>query len=194
MSRAAKIALAAWIAVLVAFGGWVVYDFSRADGGTPAIGGPFTLTDHNGKKVTDADLKGKPTLIYFGFTYCPDVCPTSLLLMQTAIEQLGKDADKHVNMVLITVDPERDTPAVLKDYVGNFGPTIMGLTGTPDEIAAAAKAYRVYYRKVEGKDGAPYLMDHSSIFYLLDKRGRFVKHFTHQSKAEDIAAAIKPLL
>jgi len=194
MSRAAKIALTAWIAVLVAFGGWVVYDFSRSDGGTPAIGGPFTLTDHNGKKVTDADFKGKPTLIYFGFTYCPDVCPTSLLLMQTAIEQLGKDADKQVNMVLITIDPERDTPAMLKDYVGNFGPTIVGLTGSPDEIAAAAKAYRVYYRKVEGKDGAPYLMDHSSIFYLLDKRGRFVKHFTHQSKAEDIAAAIKPLL
>lgn len=194
MSRAAKIALTAWIAVLVAFGGWVVYDFSRSDGGTPAIGGPFTLTDHNGKKVTDADFKGKPTLIYFGFTYCPDVCPTSLLLMQTAIEQLGKDADKQVNMVLITIDPERDTPAILKDYVGNFGPTIVGLTGSPDEIATAAKAYRVYYRKVEGKDGAPYLMDHSSIFYLLDKRGRFVKHFTHQSKAEDIAAAIKPLL
>jgi len=194
MSRAAKIALAAWIAVLVAFGGWVVYDFSRSDGGTPAIGGPFTLTDHNGKKVTEADFKGKPTLIYFGFTYCPDVCPTSLLLMQTAVEQLGKDTDKRVNMVLITIDPERDTPAVLKDYVGNFGPTIMGLTGSADEIATAAKAYRVYYRKVEGKDGAPYLMDHSSIFYLLDKRGRFVKHFTHQSKAEDIAAAIKPLL
>jgi protein SCO1/2 len=83
---------------------------------------------------------------------------------------------------------------VLKDYVGNFGPTMIGLTGTPEQIAAAAKAFRVYYRKVESKDGAPYLMDHSSIFYLLDRRGQFVRHFTHQSRAEDIAAAVKSLL
>jgi protein SCO1/2 len=194
MSRAAKIALAGWIVVLVGFAGWIVVDFSRSDAGTPAIGGPFTLTDYNGKRVTDADFRGKPTLIYFGYTYCPDVCPTSLLLMQTAVDQLGKDAAQHINMLFITVDPERDTPAVLKDYVTNFGPTIIGLTGSPDDIAAAAKAYRVYYRKNESKDGSPYLMDHSSIFYLLDKKGRFVKHFTHQSKAEDIAAAIKALL
>jgi protein SCO1/2 len=194
MSRAAKIALAAWIVVLVGFAGWIVVDWSRNDGGTPVIGGPFTLTDHNGRTVTEADFKGKPTLIYFGFTYCPDVCPTSLLLMQTAVEQLGEDAEQRVNMVLITVDPGRDTPAVLKDYVGNFGPTMIGLTGTPEQIATVAKEFRVYYRKVESKDGAPYLMDHSSIFYLLDKRGRFVRHFTHQSKAEDIAAALRPLL
>lgn len=194
MSRAAKIALAAWIVVLVGFAGWIVVDWSRSDAGTPAIGGPFTLTDHNGRTVTEADFKGKPTLIYFGFTYCPDVCPTSLLLMQTAVEQLGEDAEQRVNMVLITVDPERDTPAVLKDYVGNFGPTMVGLTGTPEQIAAVAREFRVYYRKVESKDGAPYLMDHSSIFYLLDKRGRFVRHFTHQSKAEDISAALRPLL
>jgi protein SCO1/2 len=194
MSRAAKIALAAWIVVLVGFAGWIVVDFTSDDAGTPAIGGPFTLTDHNGRTVTEADFKGKPTLIYFGFTYCPDVCPTSLLLMQTAVEQLGEGAEQQVNMVLITVDPERDTPAVLKDYVGNFGPTMIGLTGTPKQVAAVAKEFRVYYRKVESKDGAPYLMDHSSIFYLLDKRGRFVRHFTHQSKAEDIAAALRPLL
>ncbi len=194
MSRAAKIALAAWIVVLVGFAGWVVADFTRDDSGAPAIGGPFTLTDHNGRTVTEADFKGKPTLIYFGFTYCPDVCPTSLLLMQTAVEQLGEGAEQRINMVLITVDPERDTPAVLKDYVGNFGPTMIGLTGTPEQIARVAKEFRVYYRKVESKDGAPYLMDHSSIFYLLDARGRFVRHFTHQSKAEDLAAALRPLL
>jgi len=195
MSRAAKFALAAWIVVLVGFAGWMIVDFSsRSDAGTPAIGGPFTLTDQYGKTVTDADFKGKPTLIYFGFTYCPDACPTAMLLMQTAVEQLGEGADKRLNMVLITVDPERDTPAVLKDYVGNFGPTVIGLTGTPTQVATAAKAYRVYFRKVESKDGAPYLMDHSSIVYLLDRNGRFVKHFTHQSKAEDIAAALKSLL
>lgn len=194
MSRAAKIALAAWIAVLVGFAGWIVVDFSRADGGTVAIGGPFSLTDHTGKRVTDADFRGKPTLIYFGFTYCPDVCPTSLLLMQSALERLGPGAASRVNTILISVDPERDTTDVLKDYVENFGPTMVGLTGTRDEIAAVAKAYRVYYKKVDGKDGAPYLVDHSSIFYLLDRRGRFVRHFTHQSRAEDIAAALKPLL
>jgi protein SCO1/2 len=193
MSRAAKIALGAWIAVLIGFAGWIVVDLARGGGG-PTIGGPFTLTDHTGKRVTDADFKGKPTLIYFGFTYCPDVCPTSLLLMQTAVEQLGKDAAQRVNMILISVDPERDTPETLQDYVGNFGPTMIGLTGTREEIAAVAKAYRVYYKKVESKDGAPYLVDHSSIFYLLDRRGRFVRHFTHQSRAEDIAAALKPLL
>ncbi|QQS14788.1 MAG: SCO family protein [Rhodospirillales bacterium] len=191
MSRGAKIILGLWVVLIVAFTAWIVVDVTRSDGAKVAIGGPFTLTDHDGKRVTEADFKGKPTLIYFGFTYCPDVCPTSLLLMQTALEQLGKGADEKVNVVLVTVDPERDTPAVLKDYVGNFGPRFIGLTGTPAEIAAVAKSFRVYYRKVEGKDGAPYLMDHSSIFYLLDRNGRFVQHFSHQSRAEDIAAAVK---
>lgn len=191
MSRWAKFALAAWLVVLAGFAAWI---FTRGESELPTVGGPFTLIDHHGRTVTDADFKGKPTLIYFGFTYCPDVCPTSLLLMQTAVEQLGKDAEKQVNMLFISVDPERDTPEVLKDYVGNFSPAMVGLTGTPEQIAAVARAYRVYYKRQEGKDGAPYLMDHSSIFYLLDRRGRFARHFTHQSKAEDIAAAIKPLL
>jgi cytochrome oxidase Cu insertion factor (SCO1/SenC/PrrC family) len=133
-------------------------------------------------------------LIYFGFTYCPDVCPTSLLLMETAMEKIGGDAAKKVNLVFITVDPERDTPDVMKGYVPNFGPTFEGLTGTPEQIAQVARAFRVYYQKVPGKDGAPYLMDHSSIVYLLDRNGRFVTHFTHEAKAEAIAAAVKRLL
>ncbi|MGE0423225.1 MAG: SCO family protein [Reyranellaceae bacterium] len=170
---------------------WVVADIGS---GAPAIGGPFTLTDQNGKRVTDQDFRGKPTIIYFGYAYCPDVCPTSLLLMQTAVDQLGPQAAAKVNQVFITIDPERDTSAALKDYVAQFGSTMVGLTGTPEQIAAAAKAFRVYYQKVPGKDGAPYLMDHSSIFYLMDRDFRFVKHFTHQSKAEDIAAALKPLM
>ena len=192
MSRTMKALLAVWIAVLVGAAGWVGWDAMQ--GRQPAIGGPFTLVDQNGRTVTNEMLKGKPTLIYFGYTFCPDVCPTSLLLMETAIEKLGPDAAKKVNLVFITIDPERDTQKLIKDYVGNFGPTFIGLTGTPEQVAAAGRAYRVYYQKVPGKDGAPYLMDHSSIVYVLDRNGRFVTHFTHEAKAEAIAAAVQRLL
>jgi protein SCO1/2 len=192
MSRTMKALLGVWIAVLLGAAGWIAWDAWQ--GKQSGIGGPFTLTNQDGKTVTSDSLKGKPTLIYFGFTYCPDVCPTSLLLMETAMEKIGGDAAKKVNLVFITVDPERDTPAVMKGYVPNFGPTFEGLTGTPDQIAQVARAYRVYYQKVPGKDGAPYLMDHSSIVYLLDRNGRFVTHFTHEAKAEAIAAAVQRLL
>ena len=190
MSRTMKAVLGVWILVLVGAAGWIGWDTWRGNG-QPSIGGPFSLVDQDGRTVTDADLEGKPTLIYFGYTFCPDVCPTTLLLMETAAEKLGPDGPKKVNLVFITIDPDRDTPKLMKGYVGNFGPTIEGLTGTPEQIAAVAKAYRVYYQKVPGKDGAPYLMDHSSIIYLLDRRGRFVTHFTDQSKAETIAAAVQ---
>jgi cytochrome oxidase Cu insertion factor (SCO1/SenC/PrrC family) len=192
MSRTMKALLAVWIAVLVGAAGWIGWDAMK--GGQPAIGGPFTLVDQNGRTVTNDTLKGKPTLIYFGYTFCPDVCPTSLLLMETAVEKLGPDAAKKVNLVFITIDPERDTQKLIKDYVGNFSPTFIGLTGTPEQVTAAARAYRVYYQKVPGKDGAPYLMDHSSIVYLLDRNGRFVTHFTHEAKAEAIAAGVERLL
>ncbi|MFI4999540.1 MAG: SCO family protein [Reyranellales bacterium] len=192
MSNTMKALLGVWIAVLLGAAGWIGWDAWRGTG--PTIGGPFSLTDQNGRTVTDATLKGKPTLIYFGYTYCPDVCPTSLLLMETAVEKLGPDAAKKVNLVFITIDPERDTPELIKGYVTNFGPTFEGLTGTSQQIDAVARAYRVYYQKVPGKDGAPYLMDHSSIVYVLDRNGRFVTHFTHEAKAEAIAAAVERLL
>ncbi len=192
MSKTMKAVLGVWIAVLVGAAGWIGWD--ALQGGRQTIGGPFVLTDQDGRTVTEASFKGKPTLIYFGFTYCPDVCPTALLLMETAMEKLGPDMPKKVNMVMITIDPERDTQKLLKDYVSNFGSTFTGLTGTPDQVAAAAKAYRVYYQKVPGKKGAPYLMDHSSIIYLLDRNGRFVTHFTHEAKAETIAAGVAKLL
>ncbi len=192
MSRTMKALLGIWIAVLVGAASWIGWDAMQ--GGQPAIGGPFTLVDQNGRTVTNETLKGKPTLIYFGYTFCPDVCPTSLLLMETAIDKLGPDAAKKVNLVFITIDPERDTQKLIKDYVGNFGPTFIGLTGTPEQVAAAARAYRVYFQRVPGKDGAPYLMDHSSIVYLLDRNGRFITHFTHEAKAEAIAAGVEKLL
>jgi protein SCO1/2 len=192
MSTTMKALLGVWIAVLVGAAGWIGWDAWR--GGQPAIGGPFMLVDQNGQGFSSDKLKGKPTLIYFGYTYCPDVCPTSLLLMETAVEQLGPDAAKKVNLVFITVDPERDTPELIKGYVSNFGPTIIGLTGTPDQIASAARAYRVYYQKSPSKDGGPYLMDHSSILYLLDRNERFITHFTHEAKAEAISAALRRML
>jgi protein SCO1/2 len=192
MSRTMKALLGVWIAVLLGAAGWIAWDAWQ--GKQPGIGGPFALTDQNGKAVTADSLKGKPTLIYFGYTFCPDVCPTSLLLMETAIDKLGGDTAKKVNLVFITVDPERDTVDVMKGYVTNFGPTFEGLTGSTEQIAQVARAYRVYYQKVPGKDGGPYLMDHSSIVYLLDRNGRFVTHFTHEAKAESIAAAVQRLL
>lgn len=188
-----KALLGVWIAALVVAAGWIGWDAWHG-GSRPAIGGPFALVDQDGKPFTSDELKGKPTLIYFGFTYCPDVCPTSLLLMEAALEQLGPDAAKKVNVVFITIDPERDTPELLKGYVPNFGPTFIGLTGAPQQIADVARAYRVYYQKVPSKDGGPYLMDHSSIIYLLDRNGRFVTHFTHDAKAEAIAAAVGRLI
>ena len=192
MSKTMKAVLGLWVAVLVGAAGWIGWD--ALQGGRQTIGGPFALIDQDGRAVTEASFKGKPTLIYFGFTYCPDVCPTSLLLMATALEKLGPDVPRKVNTLLITVDPERDTQKLLKDYVGNFGATFVGLTGTPEQVAGAARAYRGYYQKVPGKNGSPYLMDHSSIVYLLDRNGRFVTHFTHQAKAETIAAAVAKLL
>ncbi len=130
MSVTMKALLGVWIAALAAVAGWIAWDVVKGND-RQTIGGPFTLTDQDGRTVTSDSLKGKPTLIYFGFTFCPDVCPTSLLLMETAVEQLGPDAAKKVNLVFITVDPERDTPELLKGYVPNFGPTYIGLTGTP---------------------------------------------------------------
>ena len=192
MSRTMKALLGVWVAVLLGAAGWIGWDAWQ--GNQPSIGGPFALTDQDGRTVTSDSLKGKPTLIYFGYTFCPDVCPTSLLLMETAVEQLGADTPKKVNLVFITVDPERDTRELIKGYVSNFGSTFIGLTGPPADVAAAARAYRVYYQKVPGKDGGPYLMDHSSIVYLLDRNGRFVTHFTHEAKAETIATAVGKLL
>jgi protein SCO1/2 len=189
MSRTMKALLGVWIVVLVGAAGWIGWDAWH--GGQPTIGGPFSLVDQDGRTFTDANLRGKPTLLYFGYTFCPDVCPTSLLLMENAAENLGPDGPKKVNLVFITIDPERDTPKLMKGYVSNFGPTIVGLTGTPQQIAAVAHSYRVYYQKVPSKDGDPYLMDHSSIVYLLDSRGRFVTHFTHETKAETITAALQ---
>jgi protein SCO1/2 len=157
-----------------------------------AIGGPFRLVDQNGKTVTDADLKGKWSLVYFGYTHCPDACPTALNDISIALDQLGPKRDA-VRAVFITVDPERDTSEALKSYVASFDAPILALTGTPEAIARAAKGYRVYYAK-HPEAGGDYSMDHSSVIYVMDPEGRFTASFTHESAPEQIAERLKKLL
>ena len=161
--------------------------------GEPLIGGPFALTDHNGRRVTEKDFLGKYWLVFFGYTYCPDVCPTTLQVMAQALDDMGA-AGAAIQPVFISVDPERDTPEVLKSYVANFSPRLLGLTGSAEDIAAAAKAFRIYYKKI-AKDGTvDYLMDHSSIIYLMGPDGRFVKHFTYTTDAKALSEALAAAL
>jgi len=170
-------------------------DTPRGAAGTllaSAIGGPFRLVDQDGKTVTDADLKGKWSLVYFGYTHCPDACPTALNDISIALDELGPKRGE-VRPVFITVDPERDTPDVLKSYVTSFDAPILALTGTPEEIAQAAKGYRVYYAK-HPEPGGDYSMDHSSVIYVMDPEGRFTASFTHESSPEEIAERLKKLL
>ena len=157
-----------------------------------AIGGPFQLTDQNGKAVTDKNLKGKPTLIFFGYTHCPDVCPTSLFEISEVLRAMGKDADK-VNAVFISVDPERDTPAAIKDYLSSFDPHLEGLSGDPAETAKVITSYRVYAKKVPTKDG-DYTMDHTALIYLMDRDGRFVSPFNLKRTPEEAAGELKRYL
>src|SRR5713101_2873807 len=154
-----------------------------------AIGGPFKLIDQNGQAVTDQDLKGRPFLVFFGFTRCPDICPTTLFEVSEIMRALGPDADR-VRALFITVDPERDTPAALKDYLSSFDPHLSGLTGEADAVAAVAKAYRVYFKKVPLDQGG-YTMDHTAIVYLMDKEGRFVAPFSLKRTAEAAAADLR---
>lgn len=159
--------------------------------GEALVGGPFILTDQNGKRVTEKDFLGKYMLVFFGYTYCPDVCPTELQVMMAALDALGPEADK-VQPVFISIDPARDTPDVLKAYVANFGPRLIGLTGTPEEVAAVAKAYRAYYAKAgDTSSTTDYLMDHSSIIYLMGPDGRFVRHMPYTTDAAKLASELK---
>ena len=157
-----------------------------------AIGGPFQLTDQNGKAVTDKSLKGKPTLIFFGYTHCPDVCPTSLFEISEVLRAMGRDADK-VNAIFISVDPERDTPAAMKDYLSSFDPHLEGLSGDPAETAKVITSYRVYAKKVPTKDG-DYTMDHTALIYLMDRDGRFVSPFNLKRTPEEAAVELKRYL
>jgi cytochrome oxidase Cu insertion factor (SCO1/SenC/PrrC family) len=157
--------------------------------GTALVGGPIELVSHKGENVTDKEFRGKYMLVSFGYTYCPDVCPTELQVISAALDELGEKA-KVIQPIFITIDPERDTVATLARYMPSFHPSYIGLTGSPAAVAKAAKAYRVYYSRSENKSGGDYLMDHSSIIYLMDKQGTFLKHFSYQTDANALAQAI----
>ena len=162
--------------------------------GTASIGGPFTLVNQDGETVTQDDFKGKYMLIYFGYTYCPDVCPTELQVMGTALDMMPQDIADEITPVFFTVDPERDTVEAVAEYVPYFHDRMVGLTGTVEQTTAAAKAFRVYYAKAipegEPEDTDTYLMDHSSFVYLMDREGKFVRHFNYGTSPEDMAKGV----
>jgi protein SCO1/2 len=167
-------------------------DRSRMSGaGTALVGGPFTMTDHTGKRVTDKDFLGKYMLVFFGFTYCPDVCPTELQVMSAALDELGELASR-IQPVFVTIDPARDTPQVMREYVASFHPSTIGLTGSEADVAAMAAAYRVYYARQPAKQGdSDYLMDHSTILYLMGPDGKFVRHFTYGTDVKALAGGLR---
>jgi len=190
------------LAVLAAFAGslaigllatlWLLGGFGSNIAPPAAIGGPFRLTDQAGQTVTEKSLLGRPSIIFFGFTHCPDVCPTTLFEMSEVLRAMGPDADK-LNAYFVSVDPERDTPAVMKDYISSFDPRLKGLTGSPDDIAKMIAVYRVYAKKVPLKDG-DYTMDHTALIYLMDAKGHFVRPFNLKRTPEEAAAELKRYL
>jgi protein SCO1/2 len=175
-------AITAVVALFVAAG--IIFTQLKSPSGSAAafvpIGGPFTLVDHDGHAVTDKTFSGKPSVIFFGYTSCPDVCPTTLMDLSNWLKALGPTADK-LNVLFISIDPERDTPAHLRDYLSSFDPHIRGLTGTNEQIAGVAKQYRVYYKRIEEKDGG-YTMDHTGAVYLMDAAGHFVAPLSFQTE------------
>jgi protein SCO1/2 len=189
-------------AVAIGVGVWAGDQWFRPQGsggegrgtGAASIGGKFELVDQNGRTRTDSEFRGKLMLIYFGYAFCPDACPTALQAMTLALNRLGPAADGVVPM-FITVDPERDTPEQLKRYAENFHPRLVALTGSADQVAQAATAYRVYYAKQKDPNvTGGYLMDHTSIIYLMGRDGRYLSHFTHATSPEAMAAEIEKTL
>jgi protein SCO1/2 len=183
-------------------GGWLAWQklrppfivSSTGTSGTAQVGGPFDLVDQTGEPRSDGDFRGRYMLVYFGYTYCPDICPTTLLAMSRALELLKETAPEAAAQVVplfITVDPERDTVEALAAYAPSFHPDLVALTGTAEQIAAAAKAYRVYYAKAEDESSGTDLMDHSSFIFLTGPDGEYRTHFNHLAPPEEIAEGLK---
>lgn len=165
---------------------------SPASEGVAQIGGDFTLTNQDGKQVSDKDFRGKAMMVFFGFTSCPDICPVTAATYAKVLEMLGKNAEQ-VAPVFISVDPQTDTPQVLKSYLANIDPRIIGLTGTEEQTAQVASNYKVYFAKVKSEAGEDE-MDHSGFVYIMDKNGTYVQHFPYDASAKDITAALMDLL
>lgn len=185
---------AAALALLVAgVAVWAVDAAPRpsATAGVAQVGGPFRLTDQDGHVVTDADFRGRPFIVFFGYTHCPDICPTTLYELGQVLDRLGADA-KRLAVLFVTVDPERDTPAVMKRYLASFGGRIEGLGGDPAAVASMIKEYRAHARKVPASDGSDgYTMDHTAVVYLMDAHGRFVQPLDLQRPDTEIAATLR---
>jgi protein SCO1/2 len=164
-----------------------------ATSGKALIGGPFTLIDQHGKTVTDRDFRGRFMLVFFGFTHCPDICPAELQVMSQSLETLGPEA-ADVVPIFITLDPERDTQAVMADYVKNFGTRFVALTGSSEAVAAAAKAYRIAYAKFQEQNAGDYSIDHSAFVYLMGKDGEYVTHFAYGTPAEKMTETLRRYL
>jgi protein SCO1/2 len=192
-----RIFLAGLIAMALALIGVVALErhlvgITAIAGSSSKLGGPFTLVDQHGRAVTDRDLKGKPTVMFFGFTYCPEVCPTTLAALTAWMKALGPEADK-LNVVYVTIDPERDTPRQLALYLSSFDPRIRGLTGSPAQVAQIAREYGVYYQKIPLAGGG-YTMDHSSSIYLMDARGGFQGVIGYQEPTPQALAQLRALV
>jgi protein SCO1/2 len=186
-----RIILAA-VAVLVAAGvGFVTYDWYRATNTVQAFGDPFVLTDHNGAEITEAALRGHPSAVFFGFTHCPEVCPTTLFEMDSWLKQMGEEAEE-IQAFFVSVDPERDTPDILKMYVSNVSDRITGITGEPARIAAMAKSFGIFSKKVP-LDGGDYTMDHTASVILLDSDGDFFGTIAYGENRETAVAKLKRL-
>jgi protein SCO1/2 len=192
--RGARIGAAVAALILVCIGA-LLWAQTRTRGDLPVIsgiGGPFSLVDHRGKAVTERDYLGKPTLIFFGFTHCPDVCPTTLFELSNLLKELGPDANR-LNVLFITVDSDRDNSEQLALYLSSFDPHITGLSGTTENIAAVIKAYRVYARKVPLEDGG-YTMDHTATIYMMNSKGQFVGTMSYQEPEETARTKLRRLI
>jgi protein SCO1/2 len=190
MRRTMLAAMAGLVVFLPLLAGGLWYwlpSASRQAATAVPIGGPFTLVDQDGRTVTERDFAGKWMLIYFGYTYCPDVCPLGLATIAEALDQLPQAQRDEIVPVLVTVDPERDTPEVLKEFVAAFGPGFKGLTGSPEQMQAALKTWRVYSRKAEAQPDGGYLVDHSTFTYLMSPDGAYASHFSHGVTPEEMA-------
>ena len=164
--------------------------------GKALIGGPFTLVDQHRKAVTDRDFRGRHMLVFFGFTHCPDICPAELQVISESLDGLGPKAEEVVP-VFVTLDPERDTPEVMADYVKNFGSRFVGLTGSPEAIAEAVKAYRVAYSKFKNKDAdsdESYSVDHTALVYLMGRDGEYITHFNYGTPAAKMTETLRRYL
>lgn len=188
--------LGAWFTLQPSGPSQIVSSETRTSG-TALIGGPFTLTDHQGTRRSEADFQGRYMLIFFGYTYCPDICPTTLTTVTQGLDILAESEGAKaaaVTPVFVSIDPARDTPEALAQYVTHFHPAMVGLTGSEEDVAGAAKAYRIFYQKVTQEDATEYLMDHSSIIYLMAPDGSYLAHFTHASTPEEIAEGLAKIV